>query len=304
MAMKDLLVHLEPGEAGLVASSFALSLAEQTGAHLTAAGIALQYLPPSTIEDAGSYEAFAEITEESRVAAQAAYTTFAAAAPAGVQTDFVMIEALPQIARDRFGELARHFDACVVGQGNPELADEEHLMAEGALFGSGLPVFIVPFIHKGPAKLGKAMVCWNGSTPAARAIAGAISLLAKASAVEVVQIAEEGRNAKELPGFNISRHLARHGVNATLTKLPARHRNHERARRGLGLRLFLQKRRHAGARELVGALVLVVARVTLHPVPFDVMAVLRDIDPLPEIIVLDRLLGGGFPAVALPAMNP
>ncbi len=220
MAIKDILVHLEAGEAGAAATEFALSLAAQTGAHLTAAGIAIQYLPPSTVEDAGSYEAFARLTEESRDAAEAAYKALAASAPAGVETDLVVIESLAQIARDRFGELARHFDFCVVGQGNPDLGDEERLMSQGALYNSGKPVFIVPFIHKGPAKLGKAMVCWDGGIPAARAIAGAIPLLSKAGQVEVVQIIEEGQKPEELPGFNITRHLSRHGVTATLRKLP------------------------------------------------------------------------------------
>ena len=93
-------------------------------------------------------------------------------------------------------------------------------MSQGALYNSGKPVFIVPFIHKGPAKLGKAMVCWDGGIPAARAIAGAIPLLSKAGQVEVVQIIEEGQKPEELPGFNITRHLSRHGVTATLRKLP------------------------------------------------------------------------------------
>jgi hypothetical protein len=42
--------------------------------------------------------------------------------------------------------------------------------AQRASLGSGKPVFLVPFIYKGPAKLGKVMVCWDGGIPAARAL--------------------------------------------------------------------------------------------------------------------------------------
>jgi nucleotide-binding universal stress UspA family protein len=220
MAIKDILVHLEAGDAGASASGFALSLAGQLGAHLTAAGVAIEYIPPSTVDDAGSYEAFANLTEESRKAVEAAYQTFVAAAPSGVETELVMIEALAQIARDRFGELGRHFDFSIVGQGSPEFGDEAGLMAQGSLYNSGNPVFVVPFIHKGPAKLGKAMVCWDGGIPAARAISGAIPLLQRAGSVEIVQVIDEGQAPEELPGFNIARHLARHGVNTTVRKLP------------------------------------------------------------------------------------
>jgi nucleotide-binding universal stress UspA family protein len=34
-------------------------------------------------------------------------------------------------------------------------------------------------------------------------------------------VAEEGQTLEELPGFNIARHLARHGISATLKVLPA-----------------------------------------------------------------------------------
>jgi len=220
MAIKDLLVHLEAGEAGAATIEFALSLATQTGAHLTAAGIALQYMPMSSIEDAGTYEVFARLTDESRADVEAAYKVFAAAAPANVQTDFVLIETLAQLARDKFGELGRHFDISIVGQGNPEIDDEQDLMVQGALLVSGKPVFVVPFIHKGPAKLGKAMACWDGSAPAARAIDGAMPLLQRAGRVELVRIEDKGEKPEELPGFNMTRHLARHGVTASLRELP------------------------------------------------------------------------------------
>jgi nucleotide-binding universal stress UspA family protein len=220
MAIKDVLFHLDTSDAADSVSEFASSLAARTGAHLTAAGIAIEYLALGGMYDASSFGALAEITEESRKAAEKAYVRFAAAAPAGVETELMIIQTLSQIARDEFGQLARHFDLSVVGQGGPESGPEDHLMVEGALFGSGRPVFVVPPIHKGPAKLDTAMVCWDGGAAAARALAEALPFLSHARQVEVVSVCREDEPAEELPGFNITRHLARHGITATLRKLP------------------------------------------------------------------------------------
>jgi nucleotide-binding universal stress UspA family protein len=221
MAIKDILVHLDTSERGGRVTDFALSFASQMGAHLTAAGVALQVVPPASFMGDYPYDIMIEATEEARAAAETAFQKCQAAAPAEVQSELVMIQAVTGQARDEFGRLARHFDISVVGQGGPEYASDDELMVEGALFQSGRPVFVIPNIHQGPAKLGKAMVCWDGGLPAARAVAGALPVLKRAGRVEVVSIASAGLPDKELPGFNITRHLSRHGITAELKKLPA-----------------------------------------------------------------------------------
>src|SRR2546426_472932 len=56
----------------------------------------------------------------------------------------------------------------------------------------------------------------------------------------------------------------------------------------------------AAPRQRVGTLVARVARVPLHPEPGDVVAAHRRDQPAPQVVVLDRLLGRGQPAVTLP----
>jgi nucleotide-binding universal stress UspA family protein len=221
MAIKDLLLHIDTTDRGAGASDFALSLATEMGAHLTAAGVVLEIVPPASFMGEYPYDIMAEALDQAREAAKQSYTKLAAAAPATVQTELVVIQAIAGQAREDFGRLARHFDLAVVGQGGEEGGSDDELMSEGALFNSGRPVFVVPNIHKGPAKLGKAMVCWDGGLPSARAVAGAIDILKRAGKVEVVSIAGRNMPNEELPGFNITRHLTRHGVSATLKKLPA-----------------------------------------------------------------------------------
>ena len=219
MAVKDILVHIDTSESGVGVNEFALSLASRTGSYLTAAGLAIQFVPSSAMDDGGGYASLVEITEQSKADARAAYDRLKSAATPDVQTDFIMIEGVAQTARERFGELGRHFDLSIVGQGTPVNADDG-LMVEGALYGSGRPVFVVPAAHRGPAALDKVLVCWDGGLPAARAVAGALSLLRLAKQIEVVTVAKSDQAPEELPGFNITRHLSRHGLAPTLKKLP------------------------------------------------------------------------------------
>jgi len=115
---------------------------------------------------------------------------------------------------------ARHFDIAVIGQDSGGGADDDAGFISAVLFGSGRPVFIVPYIHKGPARLDHAMVAWDGGLAAARALAAAMPLLERCKRIDVVTIAASGAPAEELPGFNITRHLARHGLQAQLRQLP------------------------------------------------------------------------------------
>jgi len=61
-------------------------------------------------------------------------------------------------------------------------------------------------------KLDRISICWDGSGPAARAIADAIPLLARAKAIDIVVVTGERDKSGELTGTNMRRHLARHGI--------------------------------------------------------------------------------------------
>ncbi len=219
MAIKDLLVVLDADGKQGPAHIFAQSLAAKVGAHLTAVGVALQFVAPVSFAGDYPYELLEEATEQSRKSMQAAYDKLRVSTPAGVQTDMVMIEALSGVASAKLGELARHFDITIVGQDDQGGIGDEAGLISAVLFGSGRPVFIVPYIQKGPAKIDHAVVAWDGGLAASRALAGAMPVLQACKRVEVVTIAPKGEPVDELPGFNITRHLARHGVKAELRQL-------------------------------------------------------------------------------------
>jgi nucleotide-binding universal stress UspA family protein len=221
MAIKDVLMLLEPADDQDVVANFALSFAATLGAHLTAAGLALELVPPASFVGDFPEDLIVEVTEQARKRVDEAYQRFSRLAPASLQSELVTIQALPGDARDRFARLARHFDLTIVGQRNPESDYEDEAMGEAALFGSGRPVFVVPFVQKAAPQFGKALIAWDGGLPAARALAEALPLLSRAGRVDVVTIIDRHAADNELPGFNITRHLARHGINAELHKLPS-----------------------------------------------------------------------------------
>jgi nucleotide-binding universal stress UspA family protein len=95
------------------------------------------------------------------------------------------------------------------------------LLIEGALFGSGRPVVVVPYIQKQGITLNRILACWDGSRPAARAIADSIPFLTRAKAVEIVVVTGERDKSGEITGANMSRHLARHGVTVEIKRVAA-----------------------------------------------------------------------------------
>jgi nucleotide-binding universal stress UspA family protein len=228
MPITDLLLHFEADEANRSVQEFGLSLAEQLGAHLTAAGVVID--TPAPISDLGAEapdwalandEVLAKLSGARRQKLHAAYRIFAAAAPAGVATELVVIQTFEQEARDNFARLASHFDLTILSQGDQQDPALDRMLFSSALFHSGRPVLRLPSAYRGPARLEKALVCWDGGAPAARALAASLPLLALAKSVDVACVNDDSGKSlqKVLPGFNITRHLARHGVAANLQEL-------------------------------------------------------------------------------------
>jgi nucleotide-binding universal stress UspA family protein len=223
VSIKDILVYLQGVEAALPAIDFATSLALQTGAHLTAAAIAIEYPPLAAGPSIGGMgfagiQALQNLARENRKALERAGAEFVAGAPSGLQAEFTLIQGYRGEACQAFARQARYFDLSVIGQGRAENGGLDRRVVAETLFGSGRPIFIVPFIHKGPAKLERAMICWDGGLQAARALAAAMPLLKLSRNVEAVTI---GGVAAAEADLSIAQHLARHGVSVTLTTLPA-----------------------------------------------------------------------------------
>ena len=95
---------------------------------------------------------------------------------------------------------SRRFDLAVAGQAESKTNTVEGVIVEAALFDSGRPVIIVPYIPKAPLKLDRVMVCWDGGRAAARAVGDAMPLLQRAGRVQVVIIANEPGKQDQIEG--------------------------------------------------------------------------------------------------------
>jgi nucleotide-binding universal stress UspA family protein len=187
-------------------------------AHLT--GIAFIYDPMVPGTAYIPVEVIAVQQRDNEAAAKAAIAHFAAAtARAGVTAASAALGASIAGAGDQFGRLARRFDLAIVGQVEPGTSTAEELISESALFESGRPVIIVPYIQRAPLALDRVMACWDGSRAAARAIADAMPLMRKAGQVELVIVANERGKQDEIPGADMGEHLARHGLNVEVKRI-------------------------------------------------------------------------------------
>src|ERR1700691_3388842 len=217
--IKDIVVNLAVGERTNQASEYAISLAAAFDAHLT--GIAFLYDPIVPISGAGYIpgEVIESQERDSKAAAKAAIDRFAAASDrTGISADSLTVSASLAGVGEMVSRLARRFDLSVVGQAEPEKSAIEEIIAEAALFESGRPVVVVPYIQKDPLKLDQAMVCWDGSRAAARAIGDAVPLLKKSKRVEIVIVANERGKADEIAGADLGEHLARHDLNVEVKR--------------------------------------------------------------------------------------
>jgi nucleotide-binding universal stress UspA family protein len=212
--IKDIVVNLSVGEKASPACDYAVSVAAAFDAHL--AGIAFLYDPIVPVSGAGYIPADVIEAQErdNEKAARAALDRFnTACSRAGVSAEPLTLSASFGGVGEQFSRIARRFDLSIVGQAEPESSAVEEIIAESALFESGRPVIIVPYIQKAPLKLDNVMVCWDGSRAAARAIADSMPLLAKSGRVEVVIVTNERGKQDEIEGADIGGHLARHGLN-------------------------------------------------------------------------------------------
>ena len=122
---------------------------------------------------------------------------------------------------DAVARAARTYDLCLTPQGAAVEGDRS--LAEAVLFGSGRPVLLYPDDQEfAPGSgVGKVAMAWDGSARAARAVADALPLLARASEVRVFVALGEKPQATSGSASDLLRHLEAHGVSASVDERPS-----------------------------------------------------------------------------------
>jgi nucleotide-binding universal stress UspA family protein len=222
--IKDIALHLSTRTSNSGSIDYAVSVASAFEAHLAGIVFALDpFIPPTMgIGDVTPAGWIDDQRAEAQTSAKATIARFEETARRnGISAESRSIDASLAGAAEMFGQFAARFDLSIVRQAEPGKAPLEDLVIEAALFGSGRPVLVVPYIHKAALKLDRVMICWDGGRHAARAIGDAMPFLQRAKAVEVVIVRDDAGKGDEIPGADIGEHLARHGLTVEVNRIVA-----------------------------------------------------------------------------------
>ncbi len=213
---KNLFVHLDGGDKTAIRLAAAVALAKACDARLT--GVFAQN--EAAVPALGSHGPGPAL----KAAAVAVEEHFRdAAAAAGLSTvDWYGILAIGEAyLTQRVIAAARHCDAIVMGQFDPEFsrsAVPPGLVEQVALH-AARPVLVLPYFGDYAHGVTHAVLLWNGSPGAVRAVNEALPwLVAQRCRVTVMEVAPLAGPVDEdgnpLPGPSLLEHLAAHGIQA------------------------------------------------------------------------------------------
>jgi nucleotide-binding universal stress UspA family protein len=221
MDYKTILVHQDAARRRSERLELALALADRCDAHLVGLfALSASWLPSYVRADTTAMLEAAQDLRRAEAAGEAATLFKSAAARYGsVKSEWRVskADALRAVQLN-----ARYSDLVVVGQRDsdddgasgvaPEFIDE-------LVLSCGRPVLLVPYAGRFPDAGKRVLVAWNASAEAARAVADALPLLARAERVEVIVFegGPPGDHGEE-PGADAALYLARHGVKATVSR--------------------------------------------------------------------------------------
>lgn len=217
MTYASILLHLDQGPHLAERTDYALALASRLGGTLTGLAASDRTLFEMGVATGLTVNAdFAAALEATRLRAEARAREFAdRAARAGrAEVDAVVDDADEVVAL-----LDRSCCCDLVILGLPERSGDGHARAqrqlEDILLASVAPLLVLPQQRQLPDPRGPAIVGWNGSPEAARAVAAAMPLLEQASRVVLLRChsAFDAKRIGGLPNLDLpAQWLERHGV--------------------------------------------------------------------------------------------
>ncbi|MFN3891759.1 MAG: universal stress protein [Beijerinckiaceae bacterium] len=202
-------------------AAYAIDFAASQGAHLSAAIGCIRLFAPAAVMVREARTLIAKANDERKAQAETYGSEFVARArAAGVTASLDVNQEEYGRLSTRMSYLARFADVSIFEADSGSVSLHEGILQE-VLFESGRPVIIIPPNWSGSARVEKAVVSWDGSAKAARALGDAMPLLAHAGEVEIVSISGDPDASKRLDAAEIAPHVSRHCKNVTVTSLPA-----------------------------------------------------------------------------------
>ena len=147
--IKDIVVNLPLRQNNDRSTAFAASLASYFGAHLTGIAFILWPVIPSAEFGPAEAEFIKKQDAAAKQAADAAVERLAfEVRRENISWNSHQIAISVDGAPGRFAEIARAFDIAVVAQAEPGGDMFEKLVVEAALFQSGNPILVVPYVRR------------------------------------------------------------------------------------------------------------------------------------------------------------
>ena len=223
MSYKSILVVMDDGVGNAGKLTYAVALAASVGASVV--GIYAGYIPviPGYVAaeiPPGFYEAQGEAYRKRNKDAKSAFEN--ACKMAGVLGEWRDLDPLGDVLIKVIAMHARYSDLTVISQADddrdPPMIGE---LAASLPLDCGRPVLVVPYAGKFTPPPQRAIVAWDASREATRAIHDALPLLKKAGKATVVTVnPEHGTDAHgQVPGADVALALARHDVKVEVKTL-------------------------------------------------------------------------------------
>lgn len=200
---------------------YAIAFAAKQSAHLSVTVGCIKLFAPAAIMVREARSMIAKANDERKAEAKTFGEEFLARSRAsGVTASLDVLQEDYNRLSSHAAYLARFADVSIMEADVGNISLHEGILQE-VLFESGRPIIVVPPDWTGTADVGKAIVSWDGSAKAARALGDAMPLLAHASEVEIVSISGDPDASKRIDAAEIAPHVSRHCKNVTVTSLPS-----------------------------------------------------------------------------------
>lgn len=217
MSFRTILVHLDETERGKQCLDVAATLATEFDAHLT--GIAVKtpiYIPSFAAAQVPPdvYETMS--AEQDRAIAATAALFNEKMRAIGRQDRSEWIQGDGDLSRIVAAQ-ARYADLTIIGQENAEVdAGAYEGFPDAVILGAGGPVLVVPYIGLQGNLCKSALIAWNGSREAARAVKDALPFLKRAEKVTILSANPD--KGDDVPGADIAVYLSEHNIEASAGK--------------------------------------------------------------------------------------
>ena len=215
--MKSILLHVDHDDAMQARLQVALDIARATGGHITCLqAVSYEVFAPGDIYGSAIAAAMPVIKENAEKLREQIEADLA---NEGIPWDWRFLYG---IAQQRLIEHSVLADLVILGPS----ASGEGGRGPSSLVGdivlrAPVPVLVVPKDAQRFDPAAPALVAWNGSSEAAHALRAAVPLLAAASKVWLVSIAEDERKPRfDFPAIEGAQYLSRHGIASELVELP------------------------------------------------------------------------------------